>query len=68
MRAYCAIQRCGTTPGQAIPPFNKRIGGPTNGRLPHPQAIEMGSPFVIGRDGTRVVIFRLETVARRTSQ
>jgi hypothetical protein len=43
------------------------IEGPTDGRLPHPQAIEMGSPFVIGHDGTRVVISWLETAARRTA-
>jgi hypothetical protein len=67
MRAYCAIQHCGTTPGQAIPPFNTRIEGPTNGHLRHPQAIEIGSPFVIGHDGTRVVISWLETAASRTA-
>jgi hypothetical protein len=57
-------------PGQAIPPFNKRIEGPTDGRLPHPRAIEMGGPLVIGHDGRRsrrFPIFWPETAARRTA-
>jgi hypothetical protein len=40
-------------PGQAIPPCNKRIECPTDGCLPHPRAIEMGGPLVIGHDGRR---------------
>ena len=54
--ADCAIQRCSQMPGAIPPVINKRIEAPTNGRGLHRQTIEMGNPFVVGRDGTPVVI------------